>query len=33
MTALQESLGLKLEKSKASVEMLIVDHLEMPTEN
>ena len=33
-TAIQSQLGLKLEPRKASVEMLIVDHVELtPTEN
>ena len=32
--ALQEELGLRLEKEKGPVEMLIVDHMEtVPTEN
>jgi uncharacterized protein (TIGR03435 family) len=32
-TAIQEELGLKLEKSKIPVEVLIVDHAERPTSN
>jgi uncharacterized protein (TIGR03435 family) len=32
-TALQEQLGLKLESTKAPVELLIVDHVEKPSEN
>lgn len=32
-TALQEQLGLKLEHDKAPVDILIIDHLERPTEN
>ncbi len=31
--ALQQELGLRLEKSKAQVEVLIVDHVEKPSEN
>jgi uncharacterized protein (TIGR03435 family) len=32
-TALQERLGLKLESRREAVEMLVVDHVERPTEN
>ena len=32
-TAVQDQLGLKLEPSKAPIEMLIVDHVEKPSEN
>ncbi len=33
MTAIQEELGLKLEKSKVSAAVLVIDHVEKPSEN
>jgi uncharacterized protein (TIGR03435 family) len=32
-TAVQEQLGLKLEPAKASVQVLVIDHAEMPSQN
>ena len=32
-TAIQEQLGLKLESTKGLVQVLVIDHLEMPSEN
>jgi uncharacterized protein (TIGR03435 family) len=32
-TAIQEQLGLKLESSKGPVQVLVIDHVEMPSEN
>jgi uncharacterized protein (TIGR03435 family) len=32
-TAVQEQLGLRLESSKASLESIVVDHVEKPTAN
>jgi len=32
-TALQEQLGLKLESAKAPVDTIVIDHVEMPSEN
>ena len=33
MTALQEELGLRLEKRKGTVEVLVVDYIEKPAPN
>jgi uncharacterized protein (TIGR03435 family) len=32
-TAIQEQLGLKLEATKAAADVLVVDHVEKPSEN
>jgi uncharacterized protein (TIGR03435 family) len=32
-TAFQEQLGLRLEPQRAPIEMLVIDHLERPSEN
>jgi len=32
-TAIQEQLGLKLESTKGPVQVLVIDHVEMPSEN
>jgi uncharacterized protein (TIGR03435 family) len=32
-TAVREQLGLKLESAKAPVEILVIDHVEQPSEN
>ena len=32
-TAIQEQLGLKLESQKSPVEILVIDHVEKPSEN
>jgi uncharacterized protein (TIGR03435 family) len=32
-TAIQEQLGLKLVSQKGSVEVLVIDHVERPSEN
>ena len=32
-TALQEQLGLKLESSKGPVDVIVIDHIDLPSEN
>jgi uncharacterized protein (TIGR03435 family) len=32
-TALQEELGLRLQSTKAPVDVLVIDHVELPSEN
>jgi uncharacterized protein (TIGR03435 family) len=32
-TAIQEQLGLRLESAKGPAQVLVVDHVEMPSEN
>jgi uncharacterized protein (TIGR03435 family) len=32
-TAVQEQLGLRLQPTKATVDTIVIDHLEMPSEN
>jgi uncharacterized protein (TIGR03435 family) len=32
-TALQEQLGLRLESTKGSVDVMVIDHMERPSEN
>jgi uncharacterized protein (TIGR03435 family) len=33
MTAIQEDLGLKLETRRREVDVLVIDHVERPTQN
>ena len=32
-TAIQEQLGLKLERTRGTVDVIVIDHIERPTEN
>jgi uncharacterized protein (TIGR03435 family) len=32
-TAIQEQLGLRLERTRGSVDVLVIDHIEKPSEN
>jgi uncharacterized protein (TIGR03435 family) len=32
-TALEEQLGLKLEATKSTVEVIVIDHIDLPSEN
>jgi uncharacterized protein (TIGR03435 family) len=32
-TAIQQQLGLKLESTKAPVDVIVIDHVEKPSEN
>lgn len=32
-TAVEEQVGLRLESRKAAMEILVIDHVEMPSEN
>jgi uncharacterized protein (TIGR03435 family) len=32
-TALEKDLGLKLESTKASIDVLVIDHIQPPSEN